>query len=192
MTTVVLSPHTDDAIFSLGAYLSTLDDVIIATVFAGIPEDGAGHAKHTTLRAEHTRACQIIGATEINSTMLDDVYPPSPPQTVRDFIAAATRAADVVYIPIGIRHPDHVTVATAALQVLNTTATVRFYEELPYRTDYPQIAAQRLADLTQLRTVPALGDHYTKLKAVRAYASQIDDSVINRVMVDEHIWELVR
>jgi hypothetical protein len=46
VTVVILSPHTDDAIFSLGQHLTTLDSdvpLVIASVFAGIPEDDAGH-----------------------------------------------------------------------------------------------------------------------------------------------------
>lgn len=74
--TVVFSPHTDDAIFSLGDYLSNLDgDILIVTPFAAVPEDEAGEQKHTTLHAEHAAACAIIGAQHVNGPFLDDVYP---------------------------------------------------------------------------------------------------------------------
>lgn len=52
MTTTVFSPHTDDAIFSIGAHITGLKARIV-TPFAGIPDDEAGRQKHTTLRAEH-------------------------------------------------------------------------------------------------------------------------------------------
>lgn len=190
---IVLSPHTDDAIFSIGAHLAGLDDVVIASVFAGIPDDPAGRAKHTTLRAEHAKACELIGATALNSDFLDDVYPPTPLPELREFIASATAAADMVYMPIGIRHPDHVTVATVALELSDTMNRVRIYEELPYRTDYPDDAARGIANLKGcLQAVAPCGDDDQKLAAVRCYASQIDASVITRVMQPENVWELVR
>jgi hypothetical protein len=93
VTVVILSPHTDDAIFSLGQHLTTLDSdvpLVIASVFAGIPEDDAGHKKHKRLRAEHELACEIIGASEWNGDYLDDVYQPRPSVTeIRDWIVKA-------------------------------------------------------------------------------------------------------
>lgn len=194
MTTVVLSPHTDDAIFSLGAHLDTLDDVVIASVFAGIPTDYLGRRKHEKLREEHTRACAKIGASEVNAEFLDDVYQPSPPDAVEAWIWTHVHDADTVYIPVGIHHPDHLRVTEIAAGMLDDMRRVFFYEELPYRVDYPELATQRVIDVAvngplygwQAESSPA------KRAAVDCYASQIDSSVIGRVMVRENIWELQR
>jgi LmbE family N-acetylglucosaminyl deacetylase len=200
LTVVILSPHTDDAIFSLGQHLTTLDSdvpLVIASVFAGIPEDDAGHRKHKRLRAEHELACEIIGASEWNGEYLDDVYQPRPSVTeVRDWIVKAVTELDatVVYIPLGIHHPDHVAVTVAATRTPQIAPTIRLYADLPYHTDYPGLAAVRLAQaeetLGPLKPLTLTGDRDWKLDAVHAYQSQIDMSVIGRVMVDEHVWEL--
>jgi LmbE family N-acetylglucosaminyl deacetylase len=190
---VVLSPHTDDAIFSLGAHLTTLEQVVIASVFAGVPSDPDGNKKHTTLLVEHIEACTVIGAQIVNADFLDDVYPRPPLSSVRDWIFNIADAADTVYIPLGIHHPDHILTTAVALHSPKILAKACFYEELPYRTDYPQLAAQRLTQLQEitgpLEPVTAGGDHELKLKAVRRYASQTDQDVINRVMVPEHVWQ---
>jgi LmbE family N-acetylglucosaminyl deacetylase len=200
VTVVVLSPHTDDAIFSLGQHLTTLDSdvpLVIASVFAGIPEDNAGHKKHKRLRAEHELACEIIGASEWNGDYLDDVYQPRPTVTeIRDWIVKACTELDAttVYIPLGIHHPDHVTVTVAATRTPQIAPTIRLYADLPYHTDYPGLAAVRLAQaeetLGPLKPLTLSGDRDWKLDAIHAYQSQIDMSVIGRVMVDEHVWEL--
>lgn len=198
MTTVVLSPHTDDAIFSLGAHLATLDDVTIVSVFAGIPDDPGGRAKHTLLRDEHADACRLIGATVVNGDFLDDVYPRTPSMEVfvQAFIHRYCVAVDAVYFPVGIHHPDHLMVSGCGVNLLpKIAARAFFYEELPYRMDYPEIATRRLIDLAaangQLRR-QAWGSTLTKRAAVDCYQSQIDASVIDRVMRPEYLWELQR
>jgi LmbE family N-acetylglucosaminyl deacetylase len=99
-----------------------------------------------------------------------------------------------VYIPLGIHHPDHVTVTVAATRTPQIAPTIRLYADLPYHTDYPGLAAVRLAQaeetLGPLKPLELAGDRDWKLDAIHAYQSQIDMSVIKRVMVDEHVWEL--
>jgi LmbE family N-acetylglucosaminyl deacetylase len=146
LTIVILSPHTDDAIFSLGQHLTTLDSdvpLVIASVFAGIPEDDAGHRKHKRLRAEHELACEIIGAAEWNGDYLDDVYQPRPTVTeIRDWIVKACTELDAttVYIPLGIHHPDHVSRHSRSTRTPQIAPTIRLYADLPYHTDYPGLS----------------------------------------------------
>jgi LmbE family N-acetylglucosaminyl deacetylase len=183
---VVFSPHTDDAIFSLGAYLATCDDVTIVSPMAAIPTDPAGRAKHETLRAEHGRACAIIGAAHVEGPFLDDVYPPSPPAAIRQWLAPFLDPGVTVFVPLGIHHPDHVLISDLLTDMLDD---VLLYAELPYRVDYPAKAAARLAHVGPLAAITLAADHHTtKAAAVACYASQIDDSVVARVLVDEQAW----
>jgi LmbE family N-acetylglucosaminyl deacetylase len=39
---VILSPHLDDAVWSCFSLLAREQDVVVATVFAGIPDGGPG------------------------------------------------------------------------------------------------------------------------------------------------------
>ena len=74
MSSLIFSPHTDDAIFSLGDYILKNKNITIASAFAGVPTDDAGYKKHTLLRHEHEKACLLMNAKIINNDLLDDVY----------------------------------------------------------------------------------------------------------------------
>lgn len=195
---VVFSPHTDDAIFSIGAHLAVQGGVIIATPFAGIPGDPVGRAKHQTLHREHAAACTEINAFMVNGPFLDDVYPQSPPELVSAWLYSFLHPDAVLYIPVGIHHPDHLQVSNLLITaVINrpSTAQIFFYEELPYRVDYPDKARDRLDYITttlgQLKRVDTK-PHPVKRHAVAWYASQdLDGSVAPRVLVEEHVWELL-
>jgi LmbE family N-acetylglucosaminyl deacetylase len=191
---VVLSPHTDDAVFSIGSHLASLDDdITIVSPMAGVPDDPAGQAKHTTLRAEHAAAMELMGWQFVSGDFLDDVYPrtPSLDVFVGAFLHGYMAAADTVYIPLGIHHPDHVLVSDAAIGALcaarpRPNRTARFYEELPYRDLYPKLKRDRLVP-SHLHLVKAEPSPI-KEAAVRCYASQIDDELVAKLMVTEHIW----
>lgn len=157
MNTVVFSPHTDDAIFSIGAYITGLKARIV-TPFAGVPDDEAGRQKHTTLRA------------------------------------------DQVFIPFGIHHPDHLLTTNMAIALVYNNpivpARICFYEDLPYRVDYPHATMSRFAHLEnivgRLKLIEDITDERIKRAAVDCYKSQTGGDVMSRVMVRERIWELVR
>lgn len=197
MTIVVLSPHTDDAVFSIGDHLCSLGDKVVVSPMAGIPDDPAGKAKHETLRAEHAVAMSIIGADHIDGPFLDDVYPPPDPGIFSAWQSVQLAAADMVYVPVGIKHVDHLMVSNAAIAYLlaNRQPTVRFYAELPYRTRYPGLARERLDFIGQLsgalKPVDDMSSHRAaKESALRAYASQTDSALIAELLVPEQIWEV--
>lgn len=197
----VLSPHTDDAIFSIGGLLSaTIEDVLIASPMAGIPTDGAGHRKHTTLCAEHAAACKAIGVRFNNGGFLDDVYADTRVLSgLRRWIVANLAWADELYIPLGIHHPDHVLVSTIATDLLVAAGhleRVNFYEELPYRGLYPDLVKERLRSLAlqvgPLELTETTAGVHLKEYAVRYYKSQIDDALVTRLLVPERVWRIAR
>lgn len=184
MSIVVLSPHVDDAIFSLGDHLCTAPGATVVSVFAGIPTDDIGHRKHTRLRDEHQVACALLGLRIVNGDFLDNVYPPTDDDALADWIGDQIDGADIVYAPLGIHHPDHIQVARVAAQLAHgDTRTWLWYSELPYRTDYPELAAQRAAGKKTESVSACFAER--KESAVRCYASQVDDSVLARVMALE-------
>lgn len=196
--TVVISPHVDDAIFSIGAYLSVMPSVII-TPFAGVPADPEGEAKHLRLRREHQDACYTLGARAINGTFLDDVYEAPPRRKLYDWLAGELLGGEDVYIPLGLHHPDHVVISNLMIRWLNAElpgGQVYFYAELPYRVDYPELTGIRYTHVEntvgRLRLIEDYFDDTLKAKAVDCYASQVGGTVRERVMVRERVWELVR
>lgn len=197
MSTVVISPHTDDALFSIGAYLSHLDDeVTIAAPMAGIPADEAGHVKHVTLRAEHERATShaLTYPKLLNGDFLDDVADDRPPVAMLTaWLRGAITGADNVFVPVGIHHPDHVMVSDAMIGLLAGHPRVCFYEELPYRLLYPELLPARRVDIVSALgyyDVETIWPNPIKERAVRLYESQVDDELIVKLMSPEHIWRM--
>jgi len=199
MTIVVLSPHTDDAIFSCGAYLTDKTDVQIVTPFAAIPDDEDGRRKHETLHREHGAACQVIKAEPVNGPFLDDVYAAPKRRDVRTWLSQFM-ACETLLVPFGIHHPDHTLTTNMTVSLLynhtDVPDRILFYEELPYRVDYRELADMRFAYLSnvmgRMRLFEEIADDTTKRQAVNCYTSQTGGTVIDRVMVRERIWELVR
>ena len=207
MRIVVFSPHTDDALFSIGAYLAALDaEISIASPFAGIPDDDAGRLKHTTLRQEHGAACALTGATAVNGDWLDDVYPAPKRTEVSGWLANAMSGYEIAFIPFGIAHPDHLLTSNLLLDIIRLAPELPqklyFYEELPYRINFPELANTRFAhienNIGRLRLVEETFPIEPKRQAVLAYRSQtsrngqVDDSLLSKLLVRERIWELVR
>lgn len=189
MKHLIISPHTDDAIFSLGSFiLCSGHDITILSPFAGIPEDAAGRKKHTTLRAEHKRACEIIGVKYINGDFLDDVYAPTNKYTLMKWFMKMIKGYDRIYVPLGIHHPDHQTVRN--LFVSNFTFHY-VYEELPYRVLYPELYESLKSEYIKPGGRGTVYPHNPlKELAVEAYKSQIADHLFPQLYVEERIWKV--
>ena len=130
MNSVIFSPHTDDAIFSLGDHIMDNVDFTIASAFAGIPTDTLGYNKHTLLRKEHEGACNLIDARVINGDLLDDVYGKQDENTLTDWIKSVIINFDKVYIPLGIHHPDHIFLSNTLLKLIENFSKTYFLNRL--------------------------------------------------------------
>ena len=186
----VVSPHCDDAVFSLGEYmLAWVEDgheLTVFTVFAGVPDDLAGRRKHTTLHVEHHRAMRALGARGYMANLLDSVYPPRPPVgEVAEVIdhALSSILPDIVIAPWGIHHDDHILTRQAVLHCSHQK-TLLFYDEIPYYVQYPEQACQD-------GTAAPLGFRSSllgKQALCSFYASQIDDELKRMLFVPERLW----
>lgn len=187
---VVISPHLDDAIFSVGEQLAGAP-ATIACPFAGIPNDRAGRQKYLTLRREHTRACRTLSLDRFDGPFLDDVYPTRNLSALRGWFKAAVHQAGEVWVPLGIHHPDHILLAALALDVLQGRPFV-LYEELPYRVLYPEATATALACIRLRRTLHPRGTRAAlgaKRSAVESYRSQLrGDEAARCLYVPERTW----
>jgi LmbE family N-acetylglucosaminyl deacetylase len=171
---IILSPHFDDAVFSLGGFIATAPErVIVVTVFAGAPvADVAGRWDRwsrfkTGAEAVHARSMENRAALAalgvppngiLNLDYLDRQYRPDTSQTVclRAAIAASVREIVGshgrrvnVFSPASAWHQDHQLVTHAALELWKAgelpDADVFLYQDQPYA--YLELRRRTLAPL---------------------------------------------
>lgn len=198
---VIVSPHLDDAVLSLGRFLSGRPDVIVVTVLAGVPggawvEEVSGFDATCGFdssaeaiaerRGEDLRALRSLSAVPVWLPDLDSQYLASPVDLsafshwLRDDLPAG---CDLVCVPLGIKHPDHVAVSRlirdsgAIHRWRDAGVTVAVYEELPGYVLWPD---ERQAALNEwfedggdlVEHFIGTGPKSQKRRAVAAYASQ--------------------
>ncbi len=178
---VVVSPHLDDAVLSLGATIarSARDgaDVVVATVFANDPaserplsawDRECGFASATEAarrrREEDARACELLGATPEWLPFPDEDYADERDERdVVDALAPVLARADLVLLPgFPLANPDHAWLARTLLAQL-AGVPLGLYVEQPYASDVaigrgrswqPLAAAARLAVRSRLGRAP--------------------------------------
>jgi LmbE family N-acetylglucosaminyl deacetylase len=144
---VILSPHLDDAVWSTFALLAGPGDVVVATVFAGIPDGPPGWWDAQcgiTDSAEHVRArrhedaavLSSLGRTAVHLDLLDGQYREerTPPEEVVEALSGAVSKVSRVYAPTGIGHPDHEIVRDAGVLLSRAGLPVTLYTDYCYCT----------------------------------------------------------
>jgi LmbE family N-acetylglucosaminyl deacetylase len=189
-----VSPHLDDVVHSCAHFLERNPAATVVTVFAGAPQVPASRWDRGTTgeawapsavgrrRDEDAAALAELGATPVWLPLADGLYGPPDPAEVRTELGQALSqlGPSSVVAPLGIRHPDHVAVSDACLALANSIgATWYLYQEVPYAQEWPELASQRLTEvsdrvehLVPLRPVPA-DDPATKAWAMDHYGSQV-------------------
>ncbi|KOG91469.1 PIG-L deacetylase family protein [Streptomyces varsoviensis] len=153
-TTVVISPHFDDAALSLAGFLRRVDGpAAVATVHAGAaPADRelsywdsvcgfvSTAEAHRTRLAEDARACALMRVDQVLLDHPDGPYRDSEPLTaLTDFLAGLPLATRVL-LPLGTNQRDHRAVRDQGLAALAsrpgadaaTTPRPWVYADLPY------------------------------------------------------------
>jgi LmbE family N-acetylglucosaminyl deacetylase len=193
---VIVSPHLDDAVFSLGAAIAratrTGRTVTVLTVLAGDPENDApagpwdaaagfataGEAARRR-REEDTRACDVLGAVAEWLPLLDHQYEPRPSaDELRAAVFAAVGERPVLLPGFPLRHEDHELVHRALADAFPHAS---IYAEQPYsaaHSDRPGVSAEPTAagapGPAAWRYLRAdVRDRRHKLQACRAYATQL-------------------
>ena len=196
---VVVSPHSDDGVLSLGTAISSWvhrgANVELLTVFALDPASDApagGWDARAGFRTEgeaavgrqgeDAAACAILGATPAWLPFGSVDYERHGDQeAVRDAIAAAADGVDALLLPgFPLSHPDHEWLGHALLGSRMGCRRLGLYAEQPYarRTDgeprVPQWAEDALGAPPVFGSVPArLRDRVAKWRAVRQYRTQL-------------------
>jgi LmbE family N-acetylglucosaminyl deacetylase len=197
--TVVVSPHLDDAVLSLGASIACTSRsgrrVTVVTVFAGTPESiapaggwdrRAGFSTEgeavAARRREDREACALVGAEPRWLHFSDADYRPRlDPDEIGDAVCAAVGPATAVLLPgFPLTNDDHAWLARVLLERRRAFPQVGLYAEQPYRY---AMGAGRLVDeavgsvagdARASWTHPAAGiaDRRSKRRAILAYRSQ--------------------
>ncbi|MEO8704991.1 MAG: PIG-L family deacetylase [Kofleriaceae bacterium] len=156
MTTVIVSPHLDDAALSLGGSIARWtaagERVVIATVYTTGPplEELApemhAFADYATRTAEDAAACRLLGAESLHLGHVERAFrqpflaqwsffhtPARSGFEPIDLAAIAALDPDRIVLPLGIgNHVDHVAVLVAAWDWANRCGLrdrLRFYED---------------------------------------------------------------
>lgn len=196
--TIVLSPHLDDGVFSVGATIARASRsgarVTVLTVFAGDPASSApvgewdrlagfataGEAA-TARRREDRRACSLLSATPVWQPFLDEQYADgSDDAALAGVLEDALRTADTVLVPgYPLTHPDHARLVRLVFTAGLFSGRIAFYAEQPYmlwegRPALPESLRDLVPEtITWRGTRIGYRDLALKVLACRAYSSQL-------------------
>jgi LmbE family N-acetylglucosaminyl deacetylase len=195
---VVVSPHLDDAVLSLGASIASWSRAGVAvqalTVLGCDPDSDApaggwdrrgGFATEgesaVARREEDSRACALLGATPIWLPFGSVDYERHGDEgDVRRAVADALGGADLVLLPgFPLSHPDHEWLVRRLVSDFESDTRLALYAEQPYARragvapEVPQwlVAATAAAAFEAAHT--RLRDRLAKWRAIRAYGSQL-------------------
>jgi LmbE family N-acetylglucosaminyl deacetylase len=155
---LVVSPHPDDAVLSLGATMLGLPArsarATVVTCCAGTPaadvaaswwDTRSGFVRAVDAvgwrRGEDRRACALLGCDVLQLDVPDGPYRTGNWEArLAAELTPLVAAADAVYVPAGVAdNPDHELTRRAALRAsLQADANVLLYAELPYAVTGPQ------------------------------------------------------
>jgi LmbE family N-acetylglucosaminyl deacetylase len=203
---VVVSPHLDDAVLSVGAAVASWGRqgvaVEVLTVLAGDPDSQAPaggwdrrggfetEAEATRgRRAEDARACRELGATTSWLPFGDGQYERHGTDAdVRAAVIDAVGDADSVLLPGSpLSHPDHEWLVRTVADASLSARRLGFYVEQPYAaraggmpgtTPWLEVGLGAKLEFASVRV--GLRDRLAKRRAVRAYASQLPLLALDR------------
>jgi LmbE family N-acetylglucosaminyl deacetylase len=196
---VVVSPHLDDGVLSLGASIASwaragaiveLLSVLGCDPGSAAPAGGwdrrGGFATEgesaRARREEDRRACAVIGATPVWLPYGSvDYERHGDDAAVRDAVAAAVDGVDLVLVPgFPLTHPDHDWLVRMLAAGGLGCRRIGLYAEQPYtrragaKPEVPDWISAYVGDTAPFETVPTqLRDRLAKWRAVRHYRSQL-------------------
>lgn len=195
MKIAVISPHLDDAVFSVAEHmLSRPDDQFcIVTPCGGIDgPDDAYRAKYLRLHREHRDVLMATGWGATDGAFLDDAAGPDGLRNVQSWLEHVLQEGgrdlfDEWWVPFGIHHPDHIAVHAACARIGRPSARYVLYEELPYRVLYPPMILPPIALQGEMDGYdPSMLER--KRELCRLYVSQIGPEVERCLYVPERLW----
>jgi LmbE family N-acetylglucosaminyl deacetylase len=190
-STVILSPHCDDAVLSLGASISSWVEagrgVRVVTVFANDPRSSlplshwdrragfttsseAAQARHR----EDVEALEGLGVASVRLPFPDssNLYGPRDAAAIVERLQHETAGASEILVPgFPLIHADHRWLADLMADQKEFDARIRFYVEQPYAWWNRQTKFNRMKVIDRAQLGPR--HFYRKARAVRSYTSQV-------------------
>ncbi|WP_269449596.1 MULTISPECIES: PIG-L deacetylase family protein [unclassified Gordonia (in: high G+C Gram-positive bacteria)] len=205
-----MSPHLDDAVYSAGAALSAMDDVVVVTMLAGRPDPpqhtewdrSTGFASSSEAldirRAEDEKAVATLGARAVHLDFLDQQYGGADLVALSGAVSelVETHRPQVVIGPLGVRHADHLLVRNAVLAA-RVPVPLWMYADLPY-CNYSRSDEMASRDVLRWRgcvldeVQPAAGSMDLKRTAVECYPTQNTQFDMNKIVAPERFWAVTR
>ena len=199
---LILSPHLDDAAFSVWHVVAGSSDVTVLSVFAGVPEEGfvtpldRSHGAVESAawvrrrRREDIDALGQTGAAVVHLDLLDGQYRGRPirPEELTTAIDGRLRPDGIIYAPLGVGgHPDHRAVARCAVQLHRSGHDVRLFADTPYylRHGLPSWLGRRPNPKADDQITDALAE--LRIDAAEAARSV---TVLQRAVVDDKLRAL--
>lgn len=212
---LVMAPHCDDAVLSVGQFMAGRPDCVVVTVMAGTPNrnlmlttydansgfTSAGRAM-IARRAEDRDALAVLGATPYHLDFVDHQYREgtSDEGEIADQLAAVALEVEAQAFlgPLGLAHPDHYTVRRAYQQLVARHPHIEawLYEDLPARILWPEQVPDALDWWRGMGHDPQLGFFGTgpievKEEALSCYASQLWALNRHAVLCPERLWRIL-
>lgn len=166
---LIVSPHLDDAVLSVGQVMAGRPEAIVATVFAGTPrrprqlttfDQGCGYSSAGQAmrerRQDDTRALAVLAARPVHFGFSDHQYGPREGTGVElaqhiahrllGLVDELAPALHVAVGPLGLAHPDHLATADGFRLALESRPDLEgwLYEDLPSRVLWPEQVQPRL------------------------------------------------
>jgi LmbE family N-acetylglucosaminyl deacetylase len=201
----VISPHLDDGAWSAAGILERHDAVLV-TICAGVPPPGltgtqfdqrAGfdeaHDAMIARRREDVAATEVLGCRAVHRDLLDVGYALAEPleEAVAKEVLTARENGEVVVGPLGLRHPDHQTIATAFRRAAREWAKDAWiYEDLPYAYAWPEYLAPALHLAACGEETVTRPSRNGKERAIDCYHSQIRGAHRDAIMAPERYHRL--
>lgn len=204
----------DDAILSAGQAIGSWPGATVVTVATHAPEtpmstdydqhSGFSSARQAAYcrRREDRAACAVLGASPVHLGMVDGQY--GTEMEVGGVAAAISGVIDrltpqVMVVPLGLVHPDHIAVSEAVRWVLESPShddpEIWLYEDQPSRVLYPMsvldgMNAWETAGFKLTLDFLGTSDLDRKEEAVRCYASQLWALDLHAVLCPERLWKV--
>jgi LmbE family N-acetylglucosaminyl deacetylase len=214
---VVVSPHLDDAVMSLGATIAWAVQagakIEVLTVFTCIPTSNApagpwdkncGYGTEgeqaTARREEDRQACLVLGAKPCWLNFGAEPYERrGSDDDIWAAVQAATEGADLVLVPgYPLLHPDHAYLSELLLRKGLPGRRTVLYAEQPYAYTHnmaPTGAAVAApvkavvgAPITWTRVRTERTHRQAKLKAVRCYRTQLRHLGLRNIGLYRMLW----
>lgn len=207
LSSLFLSVHLDDAVFSCGRLISGMEDVTALTVFGGMPKNklvttaydqksNFENAEQAILgrRNEDATALTLLGAEQRYLEFTDSQYGEEHNiKTIRDQVTDITKEYDEIYVPLGFNHRDHEAVGSLLEYIVksNKGKPVYVYMDLPYYVDDPESAVDRLRKIELgLDYEFRGGDLGKKMLAIACYKSQVPITNLYHLMCNERYYRV--